>query len=292
MIPPVVDLAALDGLPGRLVVADVRWYLDGRPGRAAYDAGHLPGAVFVDLETCLAGAGSPEAGRHPLPDPAVFAGAMGGLGIGEGTAVVAYDDQGGVVASRLVWMLRALGHEAALLDGGLGAYDGSLETASPTPSPGLFAVRAWPAERLVGLEEVARTTGVLVDARSPDRYRGEIEPVDARAGHIPGARNLWCADNLAETGRFLPVEHLRRHFEAAGITEESEVVAYCGSGVSACHDLLALELAGLGPGRLYPGSFSQYAASDQPVATGPAPDDSPVAAGHRDRDREGDAGPA
>lgn len=272
MIAPVVDLTALGDAPGRLVVADVRWYLDGRSGRAAYDAGHLPGAVFVDLERCLSGEPGPGEGRHPLPDPAVFAGEMGRLGIGEGTTVVAYDDQGGIVASRLVWMLRALGHDAALLDGGLAAYDGPLETAPPAPpAPGLFAVRAWPVERFADLEEARRAPGLLLDARSPERYRGETEPVDARAGHIPGARSLCCADNLGPDGRFLPVDQLRRRFEAGGVAEAGDAVAYCGSGVSACHLLLALELAGLGRGRLYTGSFSQYAASPHPVATGPLP---------------------
>ncbi|WP_100500206.1 sulfurtransferase [Geodermatophilus chilensis] len=272
MLPPVVDVPWLHEHRGDVVLADVRWYLDGRSGRAAYDAGHLPGAVFVDLDRRLAAPAEPGAGRHPLPEPEVFAEGMAALGIGDGDTVVAYDDAGGVIAARLVWMLRATGHDAALLDGGIAAWDGLLEQDAVEPAPAVFTARPWPAQRLAGTDDVLDPAAVVLDARDPERYRGDREPVDPRAGHVPGAVNVPCRANLDAYGRFLPVERLRATFAAAGVTADSDVVAYCGSGVTACHDLLALELAGLPPGRLYPGSWSQYsAAPDRPVAVGDRP---------------------
>src|SRR5829696_10252902 len=148
MIAPVVDAAWLSEHRGSVVPADVRWYLDGRPGRVEYDGGHLPGAVFVELEDWLAAPASAEAGRHPLPEPEVFARGMGELGIGDGDTVVAYDDQGGVIAARLVWMLRATGRAAALLDGGVAAWGGPLETEDVRRPPAAFTARPWPADRL------------------------------------------------------------------------------------------------------------------------------------------------
>jgi thiosulfate/3-mercaptopyruvate sulfurtransferase len=224
------------------------------------------------LDQWLSGHGSPADGRHPLPDPAVFAAGMAGLGIGDGDTVVAYDDAGGVIAARLVWMLRATGHAAALLDGGLSAYRGPLEqTAQPRP-PAVFTPRPWPTERLAGIDDATDAANVVVDARNADRYRGEQDPVDPRSGHIPGARNLPCRENVDADGRFLPVDELRSRFRAVGVADDATVVSYCGSGVTACHNLLALELAGLGHGRLYPGSWSQYShATDRPVATGDEP---------------------
>src|SRR5215218_7304446 len=225
VIPPVVDPAWLQAHRASVVLADVRWYLDGRSGRAAYDAGHLPGAVFVDLDRWLSRRGEPAEGRHPLPEPEVFAAGMSRLGIADHSVVVAYDDQGGVIAARLVWLLRGTGHDATVLD-----------------------------------------------ARPPERYRGDTEPVDPRAGHIPGAVNVPCRDNLDANGRFLPAEALRRRLRAAGVVEGADVVSYCGSGVTACHNLIALELVGLGPGRLYAGSWSGYSSTPgRPVATGDAP---------------------
>lgn len=250
------------------MLADVRWYLDGRSGRKAFDGGHLPGAVFVDLDRWLAAPGSPQAGRHPLPSPETFAEGMGRLGIGDDDVVVAYDDAGGVVAARLVWMLRVTGHDAAVLDGGLAAYDGPLETSSRSRPPAVFAARPWPAGRLAGIDDAGDPATVVIDARDADRFRGEVEPVDPRPGHIPGARNVPCRANLDGEGRLLPADELRRRFTEAGVTEDSDVVAYCGSGVTACHDLLTLEVAGLGPGRLYPGSWSQYSSTDRPAALG------------------------
>jgi thiosulfate/3-mercaptopyruvate sulfurtransferase len=271
-MPPVVDRAWLDARRDGAVVADVRWYLDGRSGRAAYDAGHLPGAVFVDLDRWLSGHGDPAQGRHPLPDPAVFAEGMSRLGVADDATVVAYDDAGGVIAARLVWMLRATGHDAALLDGGLAAYDGPLSTEPADPAPAAFTARPWPADRLAGIADVSDPASTVVDARDRARYRGDEEPVDPRAGHVPGAVNLPCRENLDPAGRFLPVERLRERLRDAGVVEGADVVSYCGSGVTACHNLLAIEHAGLGAGRLYAGSWSQYSRDpDRPVATGDAP---------------------
>lgn len=269
MIRPVVDIGWWQERRDHVVLADVRWYLDGRSGRDAYERGHLPGAVFVDLDRRLAGPGSPQEGRHPLPDPRVFAEGMAQLGIGDHDTVIAYDDAGGVVAARLVWMLRVTGHEATLLDGGLQAYDGPLDQDAPERHPAVFTPRPWPADLLAHIDDAADRAHVVLDARARERYRGEHEPVDPRPGHIPGARSLPSQENLDDQGRFLPVQQLRRRFEDAGVTEGEAVVSYCGSGVTACHNLLALEHAGLGPGRLYPGSWSQYGhADDRPVATG------------------------
>lgn len=277
MIPPIVspewlaehrDEARADPGAVDIVLADVRFYLDGRSGRLEYGKGHLPGAVFVDLDRWLAGPPSPEAGRHPLPDPEVFAEGMAACGIGDGATVVAYDDEAGVWAGRLVWLLRALGEQAALLDGGIQAVAGPLSTE---PAPGrraTFTARPWPVERLAGLADVTSGTAVVLDARAPERFRGELEPIDPKAGHIPGARNLPCRANVGPDGRFLPVQQLRERFAGVGVHDAAQVVAYCGSGVTACQNLLALEHAGLGLGRLYPGSWSQYCGTGLPVATG------------------------
>ena len=276
MIPPVVDLAwdgARDAVP-----ADVRWYLDGRSGRHAYEQGHLPGAVFVDLDTALSGPGSARDGRHPLPDPDDFAAAMARIGIGDRDPVLAYDDAGGVIAARLVWMLRVTGHEAALLDGGLTAYDGPLERAILRRPPATFTPRPWPVDRLADVEDALDPAHVVLDARDQGRYRGEQDPVDPRPGHVPGALNLPCRENLDERGRFLPVDVLRQRFADRGVTRDSTVVSYCGSGVTACHNLLALELSGLPAGRLYAGSWSQYShAEERPVAVGDAAGGAPDA---------------
>jgi thiosulfate/3-mercaptopyruvate sulfurtransferase len=194
---------------------------------------------------------------------------MAQLGIRDDDTVVAYDDEGGVIAARLVWMLRSTGHESAVLDGGMQAYDGPLETAAPVWARTEFSVRPWPDERLASIDDVSDSAHVVLDARNADRYRGDVEPVDPRAGHIPGARNLPCRENLDESGRFLPVATLRVRFGLVGVDGSTDVISYCGSGVTACHTLIALEHTGLGIGRLYPGSWSQYSSfSERPVATG------------------------
>jgi thiosulfate/3-mercaptopyruvate sulfurtransferase len=274
MLPPVVDAAWLAAHP-EAVVADARWYLDGRSAQAAYDGGHIPGAIRVDLHTDLARHGDPIEGRHPLPAPEAFARAMAGLGIGEDDVVVAYDDAGGTVAARLVWMLRVTGHAAALLDGGLAAYAGPLETARATRPPATFTARPWPAGLLADADRAGAAgrdeAAVLLDARDGDRYRGETEPVDPRAGHIPGARSLPTRGHLGPDGRFLDPAALRERFAAVG-ADGRAVVAYCGSGVTACHQLIALELAGLAPGALYDGSWSAWSNDpDRPAATGDTP---------------------
>jgi thiosulfate/3-mercaptopyruvate sulfurtransferase len=258
VIAPFVDAAWLAEHRSEVVLADVRWYLDGRDGRAEFEAGHLPGAVFVDLDAHLASPPSPQAGRHPLPDPEVFAAGMGEAGIGDESTVVAYDDAGGVVAARLVWLLRALGHDAALLDGA--TLEG--ETGPSNPTPARFTPRPWPADRLAGIDELQNS--VLLDARDRNRYAGEFEPVDPRPGHIPGARNLPARETI-EGGRLRPADDLLAQLAEVGVTADSEVVASCGSGVNACHTLLVLEAVGLPPGRLFPGSYSQWSNSDRPV---------------------------
>ncbi len=272
MIAPVVDVSWLTTHHEDVVLADCRWYLDGRSGRRAYEEGHIPGAIFVDLETWLSGEGGTEVGRHPLPSPSHFAQGMSELGIGDGATVVAYDDAGGVIAARLVWMLRALGENAALLNGGLQSYKGALQKGSQSLDPANFSTRLWPANRLADIDEASDLRNVVIDARNRERYRGEADPVDPRPGHIPGAMNVPCRENLNTDGTFLPLEILRKRFEEAGVKEGEDIISYCGSGVTACHNLLTIELVGLGQGRLFPGSWSQYShAMDREVSTGSEP---------------------
>jgi len=257
---------------GDVVIADVRWYLDGRSGRAAYESGHIPGAVFVDLDAALSEHGDPRDGRHPLPSPEHLAAALGALGIGDDTPVVAYDDASGGVAGRLVFMLRALGTLA---------HTGPLEPGAGTPPVATArTVRPWPAERLATVAEVvavgegrAPADLRLLDARVAERYEGRVETVDPRAGHIPGARNLPVGAVLdPTTGRFADPDTLRARFAAVGVTSGDQVVASCGSGVSACILLTALEHAGLGQGRLFVPSFSGWSSDpDRRVATGSEP---------------------
>jgi thiosulfate/3-mercaptopyruvate sulfurtransferase len=182
--------------------------------------------------------------------------------------VVAYDDAGGVMAARLVWMLRATGRDAALLDGGLQAWDGPLETQSTPRAAAAFSARPWPAERLASIDDAADAAHVVIDARQRERYLGAPDTLDPRFGHIPGARSLPCRENLDAVGRFLPVEHLREKLAQVGITGSEPVDSYCGSGVTACHNLLAIEHAGLGEGRLFPGSWSQWSRDPaRPIVT-------------------------
>ncbi|WP_150308574.1 sulfurtransferase [Planctomonas psychrotolerans] len=275
-LPPFVDAAWLQANRDDVVLADVRWYLDGRSGRDAYDAGHLPGAVFVDLERWLSGPGGAGTGRHPLPSPETFAAGMSALGIGESSTVVAYDDAGGVIAARLVWMLRATGHRAALLDGGVQNVDGELETVPVELPPDVFTAAPWPQSRLATLDDVADPAVIVVDARNRERFDGAApDPVDPRSGHVPGARNVPCRENLESDGRLRSTAELTAAFAAAGVVTAADgrnVVAYCGSGVTACHNLLALEHLGLGVGRLFVGGWSQYSSlPDLPVAVSAAP---------------------
>lgn len=266
IIPPFVDGAWLHGHHRQVIIADARWYLNGSSGRDAFDRGHIPNAVFVDLDAWLSGE-SGVRGLNPLPSPLVFARGMSSLGVGDDSTVIAYDDAGGVIAARLVWMLRALGKRAALLDGGIAAWNGPLQRESVHPSPAHFTPAPWPEASLVHAEDLAAWTGIVVDARSTERFDGSLQlPTDPQAGHIPGAVNVPCRENLDSVGRLLPVAEVREAFARAGVQDGSAVVSYCGSGITACHNLLALEHVGLGRGRLYPGSWSEYARDPQRVA--------------------------
>jgi len=266
MIEPFIDVAWPERNRDQVVLADVRWYLDGRSGRDAFEAGHIPGAVFVELGDVLSSPASDRAGRHPLPTPEQFAASLGALGVSGADTVVAYDDAGGLIAGRLVWLLRAIGLPAAVLDGGIAAWPGTLETGAVERPSTTFVPRPWPAGRIAVIEQLvaevergaAPRSIVMIDARDQIRYHGGPDPVDPRSGHIPGALSLPAIGNLSADGRILSATALRERFAAAGISSASEVVSYCGSGVTACHNLLALERAGLGQARLYPGSWSQW----------------------------------
>jgi thiosulfate/3-mercaptopyruvate sulfurtransferase len=253
-----------------LRLIDFRWYLDGRSGRAAYDSGHIPGAVFVDLDREVTGREG--SGRHPLPSREDFEAAMRKAGVGRDSRVVVYDDQGGFSAGRLWWLLRYFGHAAvAVLDGGLPAWPGDISTEQVQVPPGDFEASQPRAAAKLDFDELRPLIAslVLLDARSGPRYRGEVEPMDPQAGHIPGAHNAPWQANLDGRQRFLKPDELRRQFQALGVTSGGEVVAYCGSGISACHNLLALEIAGFSGARLYPGSWSDWSRRPAaPVATG------------------------
>ncbi len=247
-----------------LVVADVRWVRDGS-SREAFEAGHIAGAVFLDADDDLSAIGDGP-GRHPLPTADAFARTMGRAGIGENTSVVVYDDAGGSHAARLWWMLDATGHPAALLDGGLGAWEGPRSTG-PSGAPAVsapFVARPWPADRVADADAVVAALGtesmVVLDARAGERYRGEIEPIDPVAGHIPGARSAPWSDNLdASTGRFLVSGELRELYERRGVRSGDDAIVYCGSGLTAALDLLAIRVAGFGAdGQLYGGSWSGW----------------------------------
>jgi thiosulfate/3-mercaptopyruvate sulfurtransferase len=250
---------------GDATVLDVRWELGKPPQRAAYEAGHIPGAAFVDLDAELS-APPGAAGRHPLPEPETFQAAMRAAGVFNGRPVVCY----GEGAPRAWWLLRYFGHQqVAVLDGGLSAWHGPLESEAPSIEPGDFVAHPG-GMPLLDAEGAARVaaTGVLLDARAPERFRGETEPIDPVAGHIPGARNRPAAENVAPDGRFRSAERLRVEFEETGAREGIEIGAYCGSGVVAAQQVLALELAGF-RAALYAGSWSEWITNpDRPVATG------------------------
>jgi thiosulfate/3-mercaptopyruvate sulfurtransferase len=253
----------------------VRWELGWPPGAGAeaYRAGHIPGAVYVDLDTELA-APPGRGGRHPLPDRADFEAAMRLAGVSAARPVVVYDGASSVAAARAWWLLRYFGHPAvSVLDGGLRAWTaagGPVESGQRPAEPGDFVARPG-GMPLLDAEGAARLAGegVLLDARAPERFRGESEPIDPVAGHVPGAVNLPGAELLQKTGCFLSAEQLRQRFAAAGVDPRREVGSYCGSGVSAAHEVLALELAGY-RGALYAGSWSEWIVDPgRPVALGP-----------------------
>jgi thiosulfate/3-mercaptopyruvate sulfurtransferase len=234
----------------------------------------VPGAIYVDLEDELSGAPDPAAGRHPLPAPADLERALRAWGVRESGSVVAYDDAGGTSAARAWWLLRWVGYDAVrVLDGGLAAWvasGGALESGAVTP-PGDGDVVARPgALPVLDADQAAALArdGVLLDARAGERYRGEVEPIDPIAGHIPGAVSAPTTDNLDRDSRFLSPDRLRTRFAALGVTPDTPVGAYCGSGVTAAHELLALAIAGL-DGVLYAPSWSGWISDpDRPVATG------------------------
>ncbi|MFD9205450.1 sulfurtransferase [Streptomyces sioyaensis] len=270
------ELASELAQPAAPVLLDVRYQLGGPPGRPQYEAGHVPGAVYVDLDGELAAPPGP-AGRHPLPDLDVFAGAMRSAGVRADRPVVVYDGGQSWAAARAWWLLRWTGHpDVRVLDGGLAAWEasgGALSVDQPAPQTGDFtplpgALPVLTADDAAGLAR----RGVLLDARAAERYRGEVEPIDPVAGHIPGAVSAPTTENVAEGSTvFRDASELARRFAALGATADAEVGVYCGSGVSAAHEVLALAVAGV-PAALYVGSWSEWTADpSRPVATGPQP---------------------
>ncbi|WEO79368.1 sulfurtransferase [Cryobacterium sp. SO2] len=269
------DLAALLVVGPAPRILDVRWKLGGPPGRGEFRRGHLPGAVYVDLDTELAGHGEPADGRHPLPALADLQNAARGWGVNDGDTVVVYDDLGNMSAARAWWLLRHAGvADVRLLDGGLAAWraeglpvvEGEEPVAAGSVTLTFGALPTLDADAAAALAQ----DGVLLDARAAERYRGDTEPIDPRAGHIPGALNAPTGGNLDAAGRFLPAAELRARFEALGVRSHDgfDVGVYCGSGVTAAHEAVALTLAGFTPA-LYPGSWSQWSnLPDRPVATG------------------------
>lgn len=277
MVSPLVsveDLSALLAGDDAPLLLDVRWSLTGPPGIDSYRAGHLSGAVFADLDRDLAGPPG-SAGRHPLPEPDQATDALRRLGVRIGRAVVAYDDGDASVAARAWWLLRWAGHDQVwVLDGGYAAWLAAglpvVAGDPPAVTPGDVVVRpgGMPVADADEAAAVART-GALLDVRVPTRFRGETEPVDPVAGHVPGARNAPLAGNLGPDGRFLAPDDLAARFAALGVRPGVDVAAYCGSGVGAAQTVLALEVAGLS-GALYAGSWSNWVADPaRPVATGP-----------------------
>lgn len=267
-----------------VVIVDTSFDLaDPAAGRRAYEAGHLPGAHYLHLEDDLSGpkqgADGRFRGRHPLPARQAFAQRVAQLGIVPGRQVVAVDRQGGMMAARLWWLLRWLGHDAvAVLDGGVAAWEaagGAQVTAQPESVAGAAPYPAVADSALAPTLDAASLAArlgrdPLIDARAPERFRGDVEPLDAQAGHIPGALNRFFKDNLEAGGRFKSAQQLHDEFVALiGETPASRVVHQCGSGVSACHNLLAMEYAGLGGSQLYPGSWSEWSSDPaRPVARG------------------------
>lgn len=274
MTGPLIDVDDLLRLQreGGATVLDVRYRLGGPPGHPEFEAGHVPGARFVDLDADLAAAPGPR-GRHPLPDHAVFEAAMRRCGVSAALPVVVYDDWLSHAAARCWWLLRDAGHPSVrVLDGGWGAWRAAglpVETGEAATSPGDF--RAEPGHLRSVDAAAVPGVDVLLDARAPERYRGDVEPIDPVAGHIPGARNVPTALNLDAHGRFRPAAELRELYADVGAVPGADVAVYCGSGVTAAHDVLALEVAGVSAA-LYPGSWSEWVVDPaRPVATSARP---------------------
>lgn len=263
------ELATALAGPTPPVLLDARWLLGGPPGHGEYLKGHIPGAVFVDLDSELAlppDVRRPEDGRHPLPNPDTLQVNLRRWGISDDSSIIVYDNSGNLAAARAWWLLRWAGLEnVRLLDGGLAAWKaggGTLATDDVTAAPGTVTVRPG-SMPTIEIAAVEAWTGTLLDARAVERYRGEAEPIDPKAGHIPGAVNSPTADNLTSDGKFLPTEDLVARFRHL----DGPVATYCGSGVTAAHQLVALAIAGI-DATLYPGSWSQWSNRDLPVATG------------------------
>ncbi|MBB2913223.1 thiosulfate/3-mercaptopyruvate sulfurtransferase [Streptosporangium becharense] len=268
---PLIDPAELAGMAGAAVL-DVRWKLGGPPGIDAYRAGHIPGAVFCDLEADLA-ASPGRGGRHPLPSPEAFQESMRRLGVSASRPVVVYDAADSTAAARAWWALRHFGHpDVRVLDGGLRAWTAEgrpLAEGDEAAEPGDFTARPG-GMPVLDADRAARLAadGLLLDARAAERYRGEVEPIDPVAGHIPGAVSAPTGENVDPSGRFHLPEFLRERFNTLGAVPGVEVGAYCGSGVTAAHQVLALEVAGI-PAALYVGSWSDWVSDpSRPVATG------------------------
>ena len=273
-----ITVDELAALPAPPTLLDVRWRLGGPPGIDLFQGGHIPGAVFTDLDRDLA-APPGSGGRHPMPAAADFQAAMRRMGVRDDQPVVVYDDADSTAAARAWWLLRYFGHRSVrVLDGGYAAWTSAghpVETGQPSSPPPAGDFTAFPGHLPLldadGAAALART-GVLLDARAGARYRGETEPVDPVAGHIPGAVSAPTAENVTADGTFQPPDSLARRFAALGVSADGAAVgAYCGSGVTAAHEVLALTLAGI-PASLYTGSWSEWITDPaRPVATGPDP---------------------
>lgn len=266
---PLISVDELATELATITVLDVRYKLGGPPGPSEFAAGHIPGAAYVDLDRALA-APPGQGGRHPLPDAAAFERAMREAGVSSDRTVVVYDDWGGRAAARAWWLLRYFGHpRVQLLDGGWGAWKsagGEIATEARAPLPGTFSATpgGMPVVEAEGVPRIA----VLIDARAPERFRGDVEPVDPVAGHIPGAVNVPTTANLDAAGRFRPADELAAEYAKVGATRSADVAVYCGSGVTAAHDVLALEVAGV-RAKLYPGSWSGWITEpSRPIARG------------------------
>jgi len=259
---------------GDVIILDVRHALDGSITKADYLNGHIPGAVYADFQSLSGGESSLANGRNPLPDAAHFATELAALGVGDDSTIVVYDQGGSGAATRVVYMLRSLGDNATVLDGGLANWDGPLDTTDVTPTPTTRSVKPWPSERFVDADELTHlmntSNTVLFDARPEDRYAGINETVDSRPGHIPSAINLPVTAHLSG-GVTKDTATLKDEYAAHGTFTADNVISYCGSGVAACYNLLVLEQLGV-QGRLYTGSWSQWSADpNRPGTIGSEP---------------------
>lgn len=269
-LAPFVSAAWLADHLAEVVIAEVRMDPLAEDARRAYESAHLPGAVLVNVDHDLSAPAGARVGRHPLPSPDDFAQLLERLGIGASTPVVAYDSNNGALASRFVWMLRAAGNPAAVLSGGRPAWIGPTETGAGRTRPRTAVpARPWPAELLADANDVRAAIAAgtpVIDSRAPERFRGEVEPLDAIAGHIPGAVNLPFTDHYGDTGQLRPDGEIAGRFAELGIERldgDEPAIVYCGSGVTACVNLLAAEYAGLGTGRLYVGSWSGWSTTPE-----------------------------